>query len=96
MRPWPTTMFAGRKSSSSPVVVVGPLAGERADLVEAVGVEEAVDPLAHGEAAGRALARDALGAAHPLGELLAPPKLVELGLPSLLVSGLLHAAKRYR
>ena len=78
------------------LVVVGPLAGEGAGLMEGAGVEEAVDALANVQAPGRALALDALGAAHLLGELLAAPELGDLRLPSLLVSGFLHAAKRYR
>ena len=89
------TTLAGRKSVELALVVVGPLAGEGAGLVEGAGVEEALDTLANGQAPGRALALDALGAAHPLGELLAAPELVDLRLPSLLVSGLLHAGERY-
>ena len=81
MRPCPTTALAGRKPVSSPVAVVLAHARERARLVEAAGVEQALDALAHGELAGGVLARDALGAAHLPRELLAAAQLVELGLP---------------
>ena len=62
-------------------VVVLALARERAGLVEAAGIEQALHALAHGELAGGVLARDALGAAHLARELLAAAQLVELGLP---------------
>ena len=62
-------------------VVVLALAGEAPGLVEAAGIEQALDALAHGELAGGVLARDALGPAHLARELLAAAQLVELGLP---------------
>ena len=62
-------------------VVVLALARQRAGLVEAAVVEQALDALAHGELAGGVLARDALGPAHLARELLAAAQLVELGLP---------------
>ena len=65
--PRPNTQLAGMNATISPAVgVVRRLAGGGADLVEAAGVQHAVDALAHGEAAALVLARDALGAAHLL------------------------------
>jgi hypothetical protein len=49
--------------------------------VEAAGVEEAVDALAHREPPGRVLARHTLLAAHAAGERLAAAQLIEFGLP---------------
>jgi hypothetical protein len=49
--------------------------------VEAAGVEHALHALAHGQLAGRVLARDPLGPAHLPRELLAAVQLIELGLP---------------
>ena len=50
------------------VGVVRRLAGDGADLVEAAGVQHAVDALAHGEPAALVLARHTLRAAHLLGQ----------------------------
>ena len=62
--PRPNTQLAGVKAVISLAVrVVGRLAGDGADLVEAAGIEHAVDPLADREPAARVLAGDALGAA---------------------------------
>ena len=72
----------GQEICQLPVVVVGRASGERAGLVEAARVEQPVDALAHGQATGGVLAGDALLAAHPPGQLLAPAKLLELGLPA--------------
>jgi hypothetical protein len=81
MRPWPTDRVGRHEARQLARVVVLALARDGAGLVEAAGVEEALDALAHGELAGGVLARDALGPAHPAGELLAASQLVELGLP---------------
>ena len=67
--PRPNTQLAGMKAAMSLAVgVVGRLAGDCADLVEAVGIEHAVDPLADRQPAAFVLALDALLAAHLLGE----------------------------
>ena len=63
------------------LVVVGADAGQRAGLVEGARVEEPVDPLADGQLPGGALALDALLAAHPPRERLAPSQLLQLGFP---------------
>src|SRR5262249_34096096 len=62
--------------------VVAALAGDRADLAEALRIEELVDALTHGELAGLAVALDLFGAAHPGGERLALLQLFEFGLPA--------------
>ena len=49
--------------------------------MEAAGVDEAVDALAHGELALGMLPRDALGAAHLVSEFAAAGQFVDLGLP---------------
>src|SRR5215210_7320426 len=54
------------------VVAVACASGQCAGLVEAAVVEQPLDALADREPAGRVLARDALLAAHPARELLAP------------------------
>ena len=64
MRPCPTTDVGRQEAGQLARVVVLALARERAGLVEAAGIEQALDALAHGELAGGVLARDALGAAH--------------------------------
>jgi CO/xanthine dehydrogenase Mo-binding subunit len=57
------------------------MAGDRAGLVEAVGVEQVVDALPDGQPAARVLARDPLFAAHATRQLLAAAQLLELRLP---------------
>jgi len=71
----------GREELVELAVCVGGLPGERSGLVEGALVEEALDSLSHGEPAALVLALDALVAAHPPRELLAPAQLLELGLP---------------
>ena len=61
----------GQEVGQLAVLVVGPLPGDRAGLVERAGVEQPLDALAHGQPAGLVLARDALLAAHPPRKLLA-------------------------
>src|SRR5439155_5253180 len=70
----------GREAGQPPLVVLGS-SRERADLVEAAGVDQRVDALAHGELAGLVLTGDLLLAAHRGRQLGAPPQLVELGIP---------------
>ena len=50
-------------------------------FLEAAGIEQAVDPLAHGEAAAVVLAFDAFGAAHLAGQRDAPMEFGEFRLP---------------
>jgi hypothetical protein len=69
-----------REARELTVVVLGP-SSERADLVEASGIDERVDALAHGELARLVLAGDFVAAAHRRGELGASPQLVELRIP---------------
>ncbi len=57
--PQPPTWLAGVKSGDPAVVVVAGEAGEAADLAEAAGVEQQVDPLAAGQLAAAALAHHA-------------------------------------
>ena len=64
------------------VVAVAAAPRDRADLVEAVRVEQAVDALAHREPAGIVLALDLFGPAHLPGERLAPPQFFDLGFPA--------------
>src|SRR5690606_33636394 len=66
-------------------VVLGE-AGYRADLVEAAGVDQGVDALAHGQLAVGVVPGDLLGAAHLPGEFLPTGVLVDLGLPAHRVS----------
>ncbi len=56
-------------------------AGDRADFVEALGIDQPVDTLADREAALVALSLDLLNASHLVRERLAPSELVEFGLP---------------
>ena len=79
----PEMRLAGVKLGQAALVVVGALAGERADLAEGAGIDEAVDALADGKAAAGLLPRHLVGAAHLLGETLADAQLIELGLPAL-------------
>ena len=80
--PRPNTQLAGREGDDLLAVgVVGRLAGDCADLVEAVGIEHAVDPLADGEAAAGVLARDALRAAELPGERRTCAEFGEFRLP---------------
>src|SRR5206468_3370737 len=62
-------------------LVIGCPAGDLAELVEGARVDQPGDSLADGVASTVVLALDALGSAEPLGELLAPPQLVQLLLP---------------
>jgi hypothetical protein len=64
-----------------PVGVVLADAGDRAHFVEAVLVEQAVDALAHRQAAGVVLALDLVGPAHLVGHGGAPGQFVEFGVP---------------
>ena len=64
------------------VSVVGRLAGDRADLVEAAGIQHAVDPLADGEAAALVLARDAVRPAQLLRQRDARAEFGEFRLPA--------------
>ena len=83
----------GQKVGELADLVVGALAREGASLVKGPGVEEALDPLPDGQTAGGVLALDALRSAHSPCQLLAVAKLGDLGLPALLVSGLLHGGR---
>ena len=56
--------------------------GQGADFMEAAGIEQRVDPFAHGEAAALVVPRDFVVAAHLVRELLATAQLLELGLPT--------------
>jgi len=57
-------------------------AGQGARLVERAAIEQPLDALAHGEAAGLVLALDVLGAAHGARQLLAALELFDLGIPA--------------
>jgi hypothetical protein len=72
----------GREVHELAVVAVDALAGDRSGLVEAVAVEQALDPLAHRQAPRGVLALHALLAAETPGELLPTAKLLELWLPA--------------
>ena len=72
----------GQEAGQVPIRVVVGAAGQRARLVKAAAIEEALDALADGEASRGMLARDPLVAAHLPGERLAAPQLLELGLPA--------------
>src|SRR5262249_1242393 len=63
------------------VVVRGP-SGERADLVEAAGIEQGVDALAHRHLPLRAVPLDLLLTAHAVGHLGSARQLLELRLPA--------------
>jgi hypothetical protein len=91
----PDDDVGGQEVGELTLVVVGPLAGQHAGLVEGARVEEAVDALANVQAPGRVLALDPLGAAHLPGELLAVAELGDLRVPTHLVSRLLHDGERY-
>ncbi len=74
----------GRRKDASVVVgVVGGLPGDRADLVEAAGIEHPLDPLAHRQPPAGVLAGDPLGAAHLVGKRGADPQLLQFRLPGL-------------
>ena len=64
------------------VLAVLGAAGERADLVEAAGIEQRVDALAHGELAGVVLALDLVGPAHVPRERLAAAQFLDIGFPA--------------
>ena len=82
MRPRPNTKLAGWSASSSPSSSYRAAPGDRADLVEAAGIEQGVDALAHGEPARVVLALDLLGAAHFAGERLAAAQLLDVVFPA--------------
>ncbi len=81
MRPRPKTQLAGVTPLSRAVCVVFADTRQRADLVEAVGVDQLVDALAHRQPAGVVLALDLVGTAHLLGQGGAAFELFEFGLP---------------
>ena len=70
----------GREAGQLTLVVLGS-SRERADFVEAAGVDQRVDALADGELASVVLTGDLLLATHRGRQLGAPPQLVELGIP---------------
>ena len=82
IRPVPDDAVGGQEVLELAVVAVRAHAGERARLVEGALVEQAFEALAHRQAPGRVLARHALLAAHPLGQLLAASQLLQLWLPA--------------
>ena len=55
--------------------------GDRADFMEAAGIDQRVDPLAYGEPPAVVLALDLVGPAHGARHALAAPQLLELALP---------------
>ena len=61
--------------------VVGAVARDRADFVEAAGIEQCADALAHRQAAGGALPRNLVRSAHLAGQGLTLPQFFEFGLP---------------
>src|SRR5262249_49734752 len=71
-----------REKAVELAVLVGRLAGQRAGLGERVPVEQLLDPLAHGEAAGLVLALDVVGAAHATRQLVAAAELLALFFPA--------------
>src|SRR5262245_49048593 len=72
----------GREALEVVVLVVGRLAGDLADLVEAPGIHELVDPLPNRQASAVVLAAHSLLAAQLLGESLAALEFLELWLPA--------------
>ena len=70
----------GRQGGEFVAVPLG-AAGEDAGLAEAVGVDEQVDSLAHGELAAAFVEGDIVGAAHLSGQFGAALDFVEFGLP---------------
>ena len=72
----------GHQARDRAILVVRRDAGDRAELAEAVGVEQRLDALAHGEATRGALACDFLVAAHLLRERLALSQLFEFAFPA--------------
>ena len=63
------------------VVVIFSDAGDRADFVEAFGIDQFVDAFANGQPALVALSLDLLNASHLARERFAPSEVVEFGLP---------------
>ena len=55
---------------------------DRADLVEAAGIEQRIDALAHREAAGVVVALDLVRSAHAAGQLFAPAQFLDVGFPA--------------
>ncbi len=85
MRPRPKTKFAGWNDSISPLSAVLRAARKRADLVEAAGIEQRVDPLAHRELSAIVLALDLVRPAHLPGERLAAAQFLDVGFPAQLM-----------
>jgi hypothetical protein len=81
MRPRPNTKLAGWRAFDL-VVRVLCAAGECADLVEAVGIEQRRDPLAHCQPPGIVLALDLIRPAHLPRQRLAPPQFLDVALPT--------------
>ncbi len=81
----PDDHVRGHERLELAVLAVAADARQRARLVERAGVEQPLDPLAHGQLAGRVLALHARGAVGMrrgiAGERLAAAQLLELGLP---------------
>ncbi len=73
---------AGGERLELAVLAVAALAGQRADLVEGVRVEQRVDALAHRELAPRVLPLDLLRTAHGVSQGLTPVQLVDVVLPA--------------
>src|SRR5262249_21961247 len=57
-------------------------AGKRADLTEAAGIEQRLDALAHGEAAGIMLALDLVRPAHLARQRLTATQFLDVGFPA--------------
>ena len=74
--------IGGRQLLELAVLVIFAYAGDRADLMEAFGIDQLVDAFADGEPALVALPLDLLNAAHLARECFAPSEVVEFGLPS--------------
>src|SRR5262252_6966850 len=72
----------GRREARQLTVLVSREPRQGAVLLEAVAVEESVDPLANGQPAGRVLASDAVGPAHLPSQLLSPAQLFQFRLPA--------------
>ena len=87
--PRPNTQFAGVRCLQLAILVVFGDAGDRADLVEAAGVDKLVDALANGEPALVPLSLDLLSASHLARERFAPGEVVELRLPDSFASSVL-------
>ena len=82
MRPRPNTKLAGWNDCDLAALAVLRAARERADLVEAARIEQAVDPLAHRELSAIALALDLVRPAHLPGERLAAAQFLDIAVPT--------------